>query len=75
MPYSPASFPSFSDAEWENAQSRIYLGIHWHFDAVEGIKQGIHVADYVFSQPSSQSSKRVHEKKGTCRHDLRLNLF
>jgi len=49
MPYWPASFPSFSDAESQNAQSRIYLGIHWHFDAVEGIKQGNHVADYVFS--------------------------
>jgi hypothetical protein len=49
MPFSPASFRSFSDAEWENAQSRIYLGIHWHFDAVQGITQGNHVADYVFS--------------------------
>jgi hypothetical protein len=33
MPFRPASFKSFSDAEWANAQNRIYLGIHWHFDA------------------------------------------
>jgi hypothetical protein len=48
MPLRPASFKSFSDAEWANAQSRIYLGIHWHFDAEEGIEQGNQVANYVF---------------------------
>jgi hypothetical protein len=47
-PLRPASFKSFREAEWDNAQSRIYNGIHWHFDAVEGIKQGNHVGDYVF---------------------------
>jgi membrane-associated phospholipid phosphatase len=41
-------FDSFSDAAWENAFSRIYLGIHWSFDATEGIAQGTQVADYVF---------------------------
>jgi hypothetical protein len=48
MPLRPASFKSFSDAEWANAQSRSDLGIHWHFDAEEGIEQGNHVADFVF---------------------------
>jgi hypothetical protein len=48
MPLRPASFKSFSDAEMANAQSRIYLGIHWHFDAEQGIKQGNLVGDYVF---------------------------
>ena len=42
------SFSSLSQAEKENGQSRIYLGIHWVFDATEGIKQGNRVADYVF---------------------------
>ncbi|NWF73441.1 MAG: vanadium-dependent haloperoxidase [Nitrospirae bacterium] len=41
-------FSSLSQAEKENAQSRIYLGIHWSFDATEGIRQGNRVADYVF---------------------------
>jgi hypothetical protein len=27
---------------------RIYLGIHWQFDAFMGIQQGNQVADYVF---------------------------
>jgi membrane-associated phospholipid phosphatase len=42
------SFDSFSQAAEENGQSRIYLGIHWSFDKVEGIALGTSVADYVF---------------------------
>lgn len=42
------SFSSLSDAEEENGQSRIYLGIHWSFDKTEGIAQGKRIADYVF---------------------------
>jgi hypothetical protein len=41
-------FSSLSQAEEENGQSRIYLGIHWAFDKTEGIAQGRLVADYVF---------------------------
>ncbi len=41
-------FSSLSQAEEENARSRIYLGIHWAFDATEGGKQGNRVANYVF---------------------------
>jgi hypothetical protein len=47
-PLIPRSFDSFSQAEEENGQSRIYLGIHWSFDKTEGIKQGRRVANYVF---------------------------
>jgi hypothetical protein len=42
------SFSSLSQAEEENGRSRIYLGIHWAFDATEGVKQGHRVANYVF---------------------------
>jgi hypothetical protein len=42
------SFASLSQAEEENGQSRIYLGIHWRFDKTQGIAQGRRVADYVF---------------------------
>lgn len=48
-------FEGFSQASRENADSRIYLGIHWHFDADAGITVGNAVADYVFEtvlQPS-----------------------
>lgn len=47
---SPRSFTSLSQAEEENGQSRIYLGIHWSFDKTEGIAQGRRVADYVFEK-------------------------
>ena len=47
-PYMPRSFASLSQAEEENGQSRIYLGIHWHFDKTAGIAQGERVAGYIF---------------------------
>ena len=47
-PLIPRSFETLSQAEDENGQSRIYLGIHWHFDKAEGITLGEHVADFVF---------------------------
>ncbi len=47
-PLLPRTFANFSEAEEENGQSRIYLGIHWSFDKTEGITQGNEVADLVF---------------------------
>lgn len=47
-PYMPRSFSTLSQAEEENGQSRIYLGIHWRFDKTAAIVQGERVADYVF---------------------------
>ena len=41
-------FTSLAQAEWENGRSRVYLGIHWQFDAVAGIHEGNQVGDYVF---------------------------
>jgi hypothetical protein len=47
-PLKPRQFATLSEAEEENGQSRIYLGIHWAFDKSEGIAQGHRVADLVF---------------------------
>ena len=46
-PLRPRSFTSLSQAEEENGQSRIYLGIHWSFDKTQGIQQGRRVARFV----------------------------
>ena len=46
-PLRPRSFTSLSQAEEENGQSRIYLGIHWSFDKTQGIEQGRRVARFV----------------------------
>jgi hypothetical protein len=47
-PYRPRTYRSLTEAEVENARSRIFLGIHWAFDATEGIRQGRNVARHVF---------------------------
>jgi hypothetical protein len=44
----PRSFGSFSEAIAENGQSRIYLGVHWQFDNVQGQALGKEVADYIW---------------------------
>ena len=47
-PVMTRTFQTLSQAEEENGQSRIYLGIHWSFDKTEGIELGNKVGDYVF---------------------------
>jgi hypothetical protein len=47
-PLRPRSFKRLSQAEEENGQSRIYLGIHWAFDKTEALTQGERIGDYVF---------------------------
>jgi hypothetical protein len=49
-PRLPRSFRTLSQAEEENGQSRIYLGIHWQFDKAQGIATGRRVADYIFQR-------------------------
>ena len=41
-------YHSFSQADRENGQSRIYLGIHWNFDNVDGLKVGRTLGEYVY---------------------------
>ena len=47
-PLTPHSFSNFSAAEQENADSRIYLGIHWRFDETQGVLAGRGVANEIF---------------------------
>lgn len=48
-PYRPRTFNSLSQAEDENGESRIYLGIHFKFDKTYGIPLGHSVADDVYA--------------------------
>jgi hypothetical protein len=59
-PLVPRTFSSLSQAEEENGQSRIYLGIHWRFDKTEAIAQGRRVADYVFQHAFRPMHEHPH---------------
>ncbi|MEX0678397.1 MAG: chloroperoxidase [Pirellulales bacterium] len=48
-PLAPRSFSTLSQAARENANSRVYLGVHWQFDVDLGMIQGTRMADYVFT--------------------------
>jgi hypothetical protein len=54
------TFSSFTQAKLENAQSRIYLGIHWSFDRDAGVQTGNQVADYVFDTILQPAHHRQH---------------
>ena len=64
-PLLPRSFATLSQAEEENGQSRIYLGIHWSFDKVEGIAQGQRIADYVFGHAFTLHTKKPRPTPGS----------
>ena len=49
-PYTKRFYDSFRKAEEENAESRVYLGVHFCFDKTSGIKMGRGIGDYVFEK-------------------------
>ncbi|NJM70836.1 MAG: vanadium-dependent haloperoxidase [Scytonema sp. RU_4_4] len=42
-------FIRLSDAILENARSRVYLGVHWQFDADAGVESGKTIAEFIFN--------------------------
>ncbi len=73
----PRHFDSFSQAAAENAASRIFLGIHWRFDATAGVSAGNRIADYTFDHVlrprSSRSPMHVASINFTSQIDAYLN--
>ncbi|HUQ70979.1 MAG TPA: phosphatase PAP2 family protein [Planctomycetaceae bacterium] len=43
------NYPNLTVPELENAASRIYLGVHWRFDATAGTQQGTAIATRIFA--------------------------
>ena len=48
-PLRPHTFATFSQANAENGASRVFLGIHWRFDQVQGARSGDAIANFVFN--------------------------
>lgn len=61
-PLKPRTFSSLSQAEEENGQSRIYLGIHWSFDKTGGISQGRNVANYILDHLFLRNDRKKGSK-------------
>jgi hypothetical protein len=51
LPGVQRSFTTFSQAMAENGRSRVYLGIHWNFDDLQGQLVGQEIARYVNGRP------------------------
>jgi hypothetical protein len=48
LPQVTRSFGSFSEAARENADSRVYCGIHWRTSTHAGLEQGERIGEHVF---------------------------
>jgi hypothetical protein len=57
LPGVTRSYTSFSQASYENAISRIYLGIHFWFDETAGIKIGRAIASNVCANVMATGSQ------------------
>lgn len=44
----PRSYNSFSSIALENGRSRVFLGVHYTFDATDGYTAGSDLGHYVF---------------------------
>lgn len=58
------TFTSFSQAAWENAMSRIWLGVHFEWDAVDGNVLGTQIGEFI----SDRQLRPV--RSGPCPADL-----
>src|SRR5262249_25628744 len=59
LPDVKRKFTSLSSAAEEAGMSRIYGGIHWQFDNVEGLKVGRTLGEYVYRNTLQARSRQV----------------
>lgn len=52
-PLVPVRFSSFTEAQEENGDSRIFNGVHWQFDNSTGQAQGVQVARFLIDNVSA----------------------
>lgn len=68
------TFTSFSAAAWENAISRIYLGVHYRFDAEDGNRAGTAVGRHVY-QNNFRARRRADFNNDTQVNSQDLTAF
>jgi hypothetical protein len=56
---STRSFDRFSSAAMECAMSRVYLGIHFRYDSIEGNRLGRQIGDFVL-ETALRPVRRAH---------------
>ena len=71
LPGVTRTFNRFSQAADENARSRIYLGIHWNFDATQGESMGRQVADWGFNHVLTPIDNGDHHQGGGSNFSVR----
>jgi hypothetical protein len=71
----PRHFDSFSQAAAENAASRIFLGIHWRFDAVAGVDAGNRIADYAFDHILRPRTGRAPVHVATAEFESQIDAY
>lgn len=57
-PLVPVRFSSFTEAQLENGQSRVFNGVHWQFDNTEGQIQGVNIARNLLDNNDAFQRKR-----------------
>ncbi|UEM19906.1 phosphatase PAP2 family protein [Skermanella mucosa] len=69
---------TLAQAIHENAVSRIYLGVHWRIDAIEGVRLGRIIADQAartLSAPRPDCAERVAEASAKTVEELKESLL
>jgi vanadium-dependent haloperoxidase-like protein len=57
-PYMPQSYSSIDQMIEDNNRSRVYLGVHWHFDCERGAEAGVRIADRIYNDAYQREQYR-----------------